>query len=236
MRKVLSGFILAVSLMVSGAVSSHSADIPHEITEWSETNVWLVKTSQGSGSAFFLTPDLAITACHVVDSGQHNLDDELMVFGVNNLTTEVLQFRVEHCNKDTDIAVLTVHEFSERPKNVAVTRLEMKVPDQGTAVWGTGYPLGGDLVITQGHLQRPVELNIEGRMGYIITANTIMGDSGSPVVRVVDGEVQVVGLRLAIKGVPMFIGFARFNSYLPHLTLMGTAFNIHKAITDAAQG
>ena len=229
--KVLAAAILALTLMFSGCASIPHVehDIPPKIMSWAHQNIWQVGTSAGSGSGFFLDDDTFITACHVVREGTFNTEGNLIVLIRNQRDTRVIQMTLQECWGDEDVAVLTPTEHKHSDKvTTSPTPLALEVPRQGKVVYGVGYPLGMPLTATLGHIQNKLELGPK-KISWLVTTNTIMGDSGSPVLALIDGKVQVVGLRSAIRVIPQGMGL---RAFLPHLTIMVPAFVIQQVIDE----
>jgi len=222
-KKLAAVVLVAVSLITGGCAvnSQHSYDVPEAVVAWANSNVYQVLTNSGSGSGFFLTEDTFITACHVVSWHEKaNL--------VNQMSTDVIEMDVVSCNEKTDVAVLKPAEFAGN--DVAPDLLPSCLlfdPRDGTAVWGAGYPLGDTLMVTMGHIQKYSKHNNDRR---VITSATIMGDSGSPAIALINGEPCVAGLRLAIRIAPMYSGFAVIPAPMTHMVQMGTMTSIMEEI------
>ena len=191
-----------------------NSDLPDDLLEWGKRNVWHVETSGGKGSGWFLGNSVFITACHVV------LGDETPLIVNHNRTKEIETQKVS-CNEATDIAVLHV-DSDYRP---LTTYLSKEEPRQGARVFGVGYPLNFPMVITEGHIQVPDENQFKTG-AVLFTAPTISGDSGSPLVRVVGGQIVVVGVRLAIAFIPTYAG----QDLITHLGLVSNVGVIKDAL------
>ena len=222
--KVFSLGLLALVLAFSGcSTRSNPGDLPSEVVEWAEANLWQVLTPLGTGSGWFYDENTAITACHVVNGSK-----SIQLY--NKLTDEYLYFRIVSCNKELDIAVLKRMDVLN-VINLAIkkTIIELESPKRGQIIYGPGFPLGEQLVITHGHMQFAKD---EGeRAGQWLTSvPTIFGDSGSPVVRLKNGRVVVSGMRLSIRGVPQGFGMTSFITYM---TLVASGISIQKEITKS---
>ncbi len=231
--KVITSLVAAGILLVSGCAipQKQSVDIPDQIVEWAQTNVYNVGVRGGSGTGFFVDYETMLTACHVVVqhakggvyAGEH-------VFAVQQTDTRLLELEVMSCNKDTDMAVLKmVHFAGEDAYRVEPTIVSGVLPEQGKAIWGAGHGLGERMFITFGHMQQEVD-HSPGQ--WLATMNTIMGDSGSPALVMAHGRVMVVGMRLAIRATT--IGWGT-QAIVTHMTLMGSGANMNKELDKWSQ-
>ena len=224
MRHMLTLFLAGTLALLSSACAVMEArqDIPDQVVDWAQTNVWKVNLGYGAGSGFAYDKDTVITACHVV----RGVPETQLLWLTNDRDTRVIFVTVKSCSKATDVAILKVR-FGDK-LNPSPTMLH-PANRQGKVVWGAGHPLGNSLIITQGHIQTPDESSkvLEGRF---ITSATIFGDSGSPVLALYEGQVAVVGIRVAILAAGVPIGFRSIPNVMPHLTLMSPAKNIQTEI------
>jgi len=228
--KLLKGVVLAIGLLIGVAGCQISApqtdDIPMQVVQWSLDNVWKVRSGGGSGSGFSIDEDYFVTACHVVVDNQ--VYGEKPLFLINERDTRVVQMEVIVCNRNTDVAVL---------KRVGGDEMESTFggfhpqPEIGKAMWGAGHPMGGPLMITQGHAQMTDPTNFKS-WAYFASFNTVPGDSGSPAVALYDGRPLVVGIRLAVSTVPL--GWAGVDLAM-HMTLVAPYRNIIDEIRTAKQ-
>jgi serine protease Do len=219
-------YLLIPLIFLAGCVGiqNNPNDIPEQVVQWSKDNVWKVHAGGGAGSGFALDKDTVITACHVVEGRDGVLD----VFLTNDMDTRVIWMTVHSCDTDLDVAILKRH-FGDK-LYPAQTTLHQGLP-QGRAVYGAGFPMGMQLLITQGHMQQIVQDAANTRK--FITAPTVPGDSGSPVLAVVNGEVVVVGIRVSIR----VMQWAWRNVQLvPYLTSISPTSNIIKVLRDFEQG
>ena len=232
-KRILASVLLTLSLTLSGGVGSHTADIPTKIVDWAEKNAWSVGTRSGTGSGFWINDTMFITACHVVDNTEFAKNGEAMVFAINKRDTDFVQLHLEICDTVRDVAVLTRIKGVEDDFNTKPT-LIVDIPRLGTAVWGAGYPLNMPLVITQGHVASLSDPDYKSG-GFIVTAPTMPGDSGSALLAIQDGEVVVVGMRSAVRSFErggMSMGFRGMRTLVPHLTLVAPGQNIRDVIRD----
>jgi len=191
-KTILVALAAIVGLAGCGTFSSTSKhDIPEQVVDWAQQNVWAVAVRGGSGSGFWITDKTFVTACHVVY--REYAEDGISAL-VQLDSTELIPMKIDTCNVDTDIATMSKlfddTEFFADPTEILYPQ-DLK---QGKAVWGPGFPLGKEMVVTTGHLQNQVGQD----PFWIITAPTIFGDSGSPAVTIVNGRVAVIGIRVSI--------------------------------------
>lgn len=188
----IGSFILAgiLALGIGGCSSTSdfkSHDVPPQIIEFAHDNVWKIETERGSGSGFAISEDTVITACHVVKNA-----DEVILYNMRD--TRLVMVDVKSCDQETDIAVLKWQSGDKL--NSDFTGFH-PVPKMGKAVWGAGFGLGSDLLVTQGHMGQADTMHdgLKGR--WYITAPTVMGDSGSPAIALFNGIPKVIGVRVA---------------------------------------
>jgi S1-C subfamily serine protease len=216
----IASILLMVTLITSCAMTpDEEGDIPSEIVQWSVDNVWRIHSRGGSGSGFAYDNETMVTACHVARGA-----DEIFV--TNGSDTRLIYMRVQSCDEDRDVAILKTL-FPEDSLDASGV-LIYSVPF-GKGVYGPGFSLGMNLLITSGNMG----LRAEGsgiKNAAIISAPTIMGDSGSPALALVNGEVIVVGLRVAIRAVPLGFGGSTF---VTHLTIITPAANIRHELRKA---
>ena len=226
MNRNIYALILAPLIFLAGCVSyGDSNDIPEKVVQWSQDNVWKVHAGRGSGSGFALDNDTVITACHVVS--QVDKDDVLGLYLTNDMDTRLIWMSVHACDTETDVAILKRH-FGDKLQ-ASTTILHQGLP-QGRAVYGAGYPMGTQLLITQGHMQQVLQGHPQVRKS--ITAATIPGDSGSPALAIVNGEVVVVGIRVSIR----VLQWAWRNVQLvPYFAAISPTKSIVKVLRDFEQ-
>ena len=201
--------IVADDLYIDNRVESKPTDVPQEIVEYSQKYVWKVVVNGGSGSGFWVTSNVFMTACHVIQ--------EAKLAKVVDSTDKIeKELAVVSCNMDTDISILQPVEVGSYEDEKQIVRVSKSTPQQGTTVYGAGYPLGLPLTITAGHWQLPMP----EQERQIFTAPTISGDSGSPLLVVRDGKVQVVGIRLAVWTMSTRSNGGMF--LLPHIAVAST--------------
>lgn len=137
----------------------------------------------GSGSAFMLSPRLAVTAAHVVE----NSERVRLIVGNRSAAATVIGYDLGR-----DVALLR----SAVPLSDTVVGWTTEPAQVGDPVATVGYSLGGALSFHAGvvnGLNRKV--NIEGRTGYgLIEHDTaaMPGDSGAPLI---NAAGRVVGIQ-----------------------------------------
>lgn len=180
-------FILLCLLLAGCATTSGYARIPDQVTEWLESNSWRVETSYSGGSGFWVDGRF-LTACHIVSTTPvayiHNIDRSRLT-----LT------KVESCDLSLDIAILkpidspnnTMEGFKPLPIKLAV-----ETPRPGTLIYSAGWHMGGPFGYTYG------VLNSLSKDGYEAEMHMVYGDSGSPVLALRDGRIELIGILLSI--------------------------------------
>lgn len=227
MNKLLSA-VLALWILAGCQTANHGS-MPEEIVEFAETRVMLITDGErkGSGSGFILTNDIVVTACHVVNNTPNP---------VGYSDDYVSEFITVYCDEDSDIAILKW--TGGMPINVEPMLVDDVLPRQGQLVYGAGYPLGLPLTITHGFWQRKIE-ETNRTEAYLISAPTINGDSGSPVLVLDDkGKVHIVGMRVAIRGMPLYgarMGFGSLQAPLTHIVLAVPSTLIFEAIKSGTE-
>jgi hypothetical protein len=227
MKALLLAGLLAVSTLL-GVANSH--EIPQSVVDFADERVYLIGIKGGaSGTGVALSDHLMLTACHVVRSKT----DEQVLYGIHRKDTTMLILEVVICDKKSDVAVLRI-VGPDRP-NVSPV-LVADAPRRGAQVYGAGHPMAMQMVITSGHWQLS-EPGSPKEQANVITANTVPGDSGSPVLHVnKKGEVEIVGLRLAIRNIIKNGSFGQPQSQLlPHLTIVSPGQVIRRIIREGTQ-
>lgn len=215
--------IFLVALLLVGCVSAPTRDIPSPIVEWAQENIWKVATPQGAGSGFWVDDDNFLTACHVVKGS-----DEIAII---RLTDSVfIPMDKISCNERVDVALLRVKWENPLPRGrgAPIGRAKM-----GQAVYGAGFPTGSDLSISSGHWNGRETIYSTERFPngmYTATLPTINGDSGSPVLTFSHRKVQIVGIRLVIRRINVYAGFAAIGIPVPHIAGIGGSESLQTAL------
>ena len=200
----------SIAMLLMLTTFSSSANLPSQILQWSNDHVYKLQTSAGVGSGFFISNTTLVTACHVVE-GQ----ERARVFNHANFYI----MTVDKCDTDLDIAILSREVDKESTWEATINT---KPPEQGLSVYGAGYPLGYPLYISQGHVQN----NYLDKGVFFLSANTISGDSGSPVLSIDEkGKIQIEGVRIAVMG-------KSGKELYPHLALAQSGVSINKVLAN----
>ena len=221
---VLSAILAFTAVGCSQTNEYMNHDVPEVVSSWAQDNVWMIQSRGGTGSGFSIDEDTVITACHVVENSKE-------IILINNQDTRLIEMEVQSCNKDLDVAVLKWKGGDAL--NSTFTGFH-PVPAPGKGVWGSGFPLGAELLTTQGHmgLYDTSKHNYKSKF-YYITAPTVPGDSGSPAIAIFDGVPLVIGVRAAIRVMPLgFTGMAMIN----HMALIAPTKSILKEIHKDVEG
>jgi len=132
---------------------------------------------------------------------------------------------VKSCNAEKDIAILELDDHPSLAKAFSAPPLVFSTadPEIGQTVYGAGYPMILGLTFVDGHWQNMFANPQKEGTITMVTAPAVFGDSGSPLMAIIDGEVVVVGVRLGIfswpvSGVmnrfgPTDMGFVSYMSY-----------------------
>jgi S1-C subfamily serine protease len=188
MKKLL----MALLLMFSSV--SIAADLPTILIEAGTANIYKVSMESGaSGTAFYVGDDRLVTACHVVISSPN-------VILINADAEHVLTATIESCNRINDIAILKLNDHPANSKAFSAPPLVISLddPKHGQTVYGAGYPIIFRLTFVDGHWQDMYSSLPNGEFIAMTTAPAIFGDSGSPLLAIIDDELVVVGIRLGI--------------------------------------
>jgi S1-C subfamily serine protease len=138
-------------------------------------------TSLATGSGIVVGPDLLVTNAHVVDGASR--------LQVATWDGHSLAVSVTSVAGSDDLALVHV-TGGMLP---ASAELAHTLPGRGDPVTAVGYPLGGELTITDGHVVDVVDGTTFGETGSIIraTARVRPGNSGGPLL---DEKGRVLGV------------------------------------------
>ena len=187
--------VLLVVIFTGCATISGYSRVPDQITEWFESNSWRVETPNSGGTGFWVDGQF-LTACHIVKRAQvayiHNIDRSRLTLA-----------RVESCNQALDMAVLvpidspnnTIGDFEPLP-----IKLAEQTPPLGTLIYSAGFPMSGPFGYANG------VLNSLSDNGYETSIYLIYGASGSPVVAVNNGRIELVGIMLQFNTIIIPVG------------------------------
>lgn len=196
--------LIAILFILTGCVSTPSQDIPPQVVEWSQANVWKIMAGGTTGSGFWIDNETMLTNCHVIG------DEKKVLVQSSDLKLNK-KMNVVACNTNMDLAMLKYRDSEELNFTPVETVISNEMPRDGRMLYGPGYPGGFPLHITTGHWQRKVD------DGYLATLVTFMGDSGSPAI-IWDGKkVVVVSMRAEVltryQGPVSF----RIETLIPHI-------------------
>ncbi len=214
--------IVALGLLMLTAVflTVEAADpIPEQVLDYYDTSVYRVTTDDGGGSAFHIAPTFLLTNAHVVS--------EAKWVELNSATRpRVLPVEVVAVDEYLDLALLYC-KICERYEHV-VPVMEDRVYPMGMASYGGGYGLG-EYIIHEGQL---------GAMSIVLpgsqTTNvpSIHGDSGSPAIAIIDGEVVLVGVRSGARITYINFPTHRTPQFVVHLGLNITPNWVHYFLNE----
>lgn len=173
---------IAILFILAGCVSIPSQDIPDQVVEWSQSNVWKIMAGGTTGSGFWIDNETMLTNCHVIG------DEKKVLVQSSDLKLNK-KMDVVACNENMDLAMLKYRDSEELDFAPEETIISNEIPRVGRMLYGPGYPGGFPLHITTGHWQRKVD------GGYLTSLATFIGDSGSPAITWDGKKVIVVGMR-----------------------------------------
>ena len=146
------------------------------------------------GSGFVIANNLVITSKHVIEEA---VNDETLVIRILNETIgELPCVVVVHCDTSKDLALLYCPGLDLKQHGICPFVLSKEALWPSLSVFSFGYPLthpGRSALFVKGYVSGFVE-----RYGRepLIVLNCVVnpGNSGSPVLRRIDGDLKVVGV------------------------------------------
>ena len=145
------------------------------------------------GSGFVIADRFVITNKHVIEEA---MNDETLVIRILNETIGELPCVVVRCDTSKDLALLYCHGLDLKRHGICPFALSKEALWPSLSVFCFGYPLthpGRSALFVKGYVSGFVE-----RYGRepLIVLNCVVnpGNSGSPVLRRIDGELKVVGV------------------------------------------
>ena len=145
------------------------------------------------GSGFVIADGFVITNKHVIEEA---MNDETSVIRILNETIGELPCMVVHCDTSKDLALLYCHGLNLKRHGICPFALSKEALWPSLSVFSFGYPLthpGRSALFVKGYVSGFVE-----RYGRepLIVLNCVVnpGNSGSPVLRRIDGDLKVVGV------------------------------------------
>ena len=145
------------------------------------------------GSGFVIADNFVITNKHVIEEA---MNDETLDICILNETIGKLSCVVVHCDTSKDLALLYCPGLDLKKHGICPFALSKEALWPSLSVFSFGYPLthpGRSALFVKGYVSGSVE-----RYGRepLIVLNCVVnpGNSGSPVLRRIDGELKVVGV------------------------------------------
>ena len=145
------------------------------------------------GSGFVIADGFVITNKHVIEEA---MNDETLDICILNETINELPCVVVHSDTSKDLALLYCHGLDLKRHGICPFALSKEALWPSLSVFSFGYPLthpGRSALFVKGYVSGFVE-----RYGRepLIVLNCVVnpGNSGSPVLRRIDGELKVVGV------------------------------------------
>ena len=162
-----------------------------EISSIIDKSILFVRTDIGCGTAFLISPDgYAVTCNHVIE-GARQIDARLRIPGRIGGTDSWHECTVVNTRKDIDIAVIKLNGSNFPYLNIA--KPERKI-NRGEEFVLMGYPFGhmtaNDPTMFSGSISSSENQRDEdGLVRYNIDAQAKCGDSGAPIISLLDGCV-----------------------------------------------
>ena len=145
------------------------------------------------GSGFVIAGGFVITNKHVIEEA---MNDETLDICIMNETIGKLRCVVVHCDTSKDLALLYCHGLDLKRHGICPFALSKEALWPSLSVFSFGYPLthpGRSALFVKGYVSGFVERY--GREPLIVLNCVVSpGNSGSPVLRRIDGELKVVGV------------------------------------------
>ena len=145
------------------------------------------------GSGFVIADGFVMTNKHVIEEA---MNDETLDICILNEAIGKLPCVVVHCDTSKDLALLYCHGLDLKQRGICPFALSKEALWPSLSVFSFGYPLthpGRSALFVKGYVSGFVE-----RYGRepLIVLNCVVnpGNSGSPVLRRIDGELKVVGV------------------------------------------
>ena len=187
---IFGGVIRAGKSLVS-VVSEKICTIFERPLQFTQQDFELVEIHHGSG---FVTADgFVITNKHVIEEA---MNDETLHIRILNETIGELPCVVVHCDTSKDLASLYCPGLDLKQHGICPFVLSKEALWPSLSVFSFGYPLthpGRSALFVKGYVSGFVE-----RYGRepLIVLNCVVnpGNSGSPVLRRIDGDLKVVGV------------------------------------------
>ena len=173
--------IFLFALLVLGILQSCTQS-PQQITEKvRKATVGLIDDNFGTGSGFFIAPDMIVTNIHVVAG-----DRDVSVFGKDSKGTVV--YNIEKVIGSDPTHDLVILQVSGKQKGTPLSLSNCRI---GEPIFVTGYPKGGKYKVTDGI----VYYNSNTKIRH--DAKTSPGSSGGPLLNI---KGEVIGITLGGDG------------------------------------
>ncbi len=173
--------IFLLILLVLGILQSCTQS-PQQITEKvRKATVGLVDDNFGTGSGFFIAPDMIVTNIHVVAG-----DRDVSVFGKDSKGTVV--YNIEKVIGSDPAHDLVILQVSGKQKGTPLSLSNCQI---GEPIFVAGHPKGGKYKISGGILHSNSDTNIR------LDAKLYPGNSGGPVLNL---KGEVVGIAIGGDG------------------------------------
>ena len=145
------------------------------------------------GSGFLIADNFVITNKHVIEEA---MSDETLEIRIVNKTIGELPCLVVHCDAVNDLALLYCHGLDLKQHGICPFALSKEALWPSLSVFSFGYPLthtGRSALFVKGYVSGFVE-----RYGreplMVLNCGLNSGNSGSPVLRRIDGDIKVIGV------------------------------------------
>ena len=146
------------------------------------------------GSGFVIADGFVITNKHVIEEAMN--DETLDICILNETIGKLSCVVVVHCDTSKDLALLYCNDWDLKQHGICPFALSKEALWPSLSVFSFGYPLthpGRSALFVKGYVSGFVE-----RYGRepLIVLNCVVnpGNSGSPVLRRIDGDLKVVGV------------------------------------------
>lgn len=201
--------VLALALAVGAGAEAGTLG-PDELYELRAPSVYMViaarsrealrdKKELNQGSAVAISPNLAVTNCHVIE------DRPVVYFYVDGKADEAI---VEKIDKHADICILRAARMTLVPVTAARAHSDLRV---GSRVYAIGAPRGLERTLTEGIISA-----LRDRAGVKLIQSTAPISPGSSGGGLFDAEGNLVGVTTARRE-DAYLNFAvAVGAFLPH--------------------